>query len=1759
MSSIDERIVSMQFDNKQFESGVATSMSTLDKLKNALSFKNAGEGLQGLTQAANKVDFGGLNINIEGVTAKFSAFQSFVHGIFESMGQDVYNFGKRLATSLTLDQVSAGWGKYGEMATSVASIIAATGQTQKTTYEQLDKLNWFSDATSYSLTQMTGAYSKFAAAGVEAEESMAAIMGLATASSRAGISAGDSRFNNVLYNVAQAMGTGYMGTMDWKSLELAGIATVDFKKKIIEAGVELGKLEQEGEKVYLDGLEVTAEGLRDTLSKKWVDKDVMLAAFGEYGSFVDEIYGVATKEGISAEEAMKRFSDRVGETGYEAFKSAQETKTWAEAVDATKDAVSTSWMKIFQDIIGNYEEAKEVWSGIAGFLYDTFAAPLDKVESILSNWKAFGGRTLLFEGLTNAISAVGDILDAVGAAFERFFPKMTDRRAGQYLAYLTNSFKKWTETLKPSDETLQKITTAFGGLASIFDLVKTVAGKVWDVISNLFSSMNRGGATILDAAAALGEWITQTVEAIKQSELFNGIFDTLSGLAGRIGEFLGKLIPAIMVGFEEEGGGVNGIIGSISSVLLELGDSIIKIIQDLTGWDLSGWFDTFREIVLVLRDALESVVNFITGDKDISIWETIKKIFSDIGSIVGPVVEKVGGFFATIVSGAKNLIDKIDFSKITGALQSVWEWIKKVGSKIWGFIKELAEGIKNLDFVDLSQIFGGVAVGGAGIGIWSLVGKVKEFIEGLSKAKEKSGGIKEFLNNISDAFTEFSEALKKSINVNMIVKLAAAVFVLAEAMNVISKIPQEKMASSLLAVTGLLADCVGALFAMSKMDINGNMKKAAEGMLVMAAAVFVLSEAVKALSVLSWEELAKGLLAVTVMLGELAGFTQITKAEDLVATGVGLMAVAEAVKILASAAKAFGDMEWEALGKAGAAIVVLLAALAGFTQITDNKNLIATGLGLIEVAVALKMLTGVAEAFGNMEWESLGKAGAAIVVLLAALGGFTRLADPKGIIAVGLGMIELAAALKILAGVAETFGNMEWESLGKAGAAIVVLLAAIGGFSVMIDKLGGGGLNLVAMGVGLIAVAAGLKIVANVIEQMGKLSWEEIGKGLAVVAATLVLVSAALVVATGTLTGAASILVLAVALNALIIPLEVFSHLTWEEIGKGLATLAGSLAILVVAGAAATVVAPGLLALGAALALLGVGMVGVGAGLAALAAGIAVFSTLSLGTIELFLVGIQLIITTILTMLPNIAIAVANALVAFIATLGDSAATILKTVVALGSAILDALIELIPKIVELVITTLSSILAGLIDLVPQVLELVGSILLGILELLVEAVPKVIQIIFAALTSIIEGLTEFIPKVVQLAVACLKALIEAMVELIPDIVDAALQILAGILQAVADNLPDIIQAGVDIVVAFIEGIGTAIPQLVDAGFKMMIDLINGLADAIEENTETLLDAIDRLMWAVIDAAVAVLTHAVDNMLKAGKNLMDSGLIQGIKDKWDALKTAVSTGITAAKNKIVEKVTEWKDKGKELFTNVIDGIKAKLQDIKDGVANVINNAKQAVIDKISEWVQLGKDLIQGFINGILSKKSSVSLTVEDTMSKATKTGAKTIAVNSPSKITTQWGIWFDQGFINGVKDKADQVSDTTEDMAQGAVDALTSILGKDLDFEDFLDPVITPVMDLTEIQNGVDSMDSMFGDRSVSMYGATNAYGSMSTGKVDLTQQALNQLQDAINKLSGNPARTNNNTFYIQGDDPEEIALEVSRILQNDVERTGAVWA
>ena len=374
-NEIDKRVVQMEFDNKRFESNAATTMSTLEKLKQKLNFTGAAKGLETVGEAAKRVDVSGLGSAVETVQAKFSALQVVGVTALMNITNSAVNAGKQMIKSLSVDQITAGWSKYGQKTSSVQTIMNATGKSIDEVNKYLEKLMWFSDETSYGFTDMTSALGQMTSSGGDIEKLIPLITGVANATAYAG--KGASEFSRVMYNLNQSYGAGYLQLMDWKSVELAGVGSKQLKQTIIDTAVQLGKI-KEGQ--------VTIGNFAETLKDKWADTEVMEVAFGKFGEFSDAVHAmVQSGEVDTAAEAISKLSSKYDELGVKAFTSAQEAKTFTEAIEATKDAVSSGWMKTFEIVFGNYEEAKVTWTKLANNLWDVFASGSESRNNILGN------------------------------------------------------------------------------------------------------------------------------------------------------------------------------------------------------------------------------------------------------------------------------------------------------------------------------------------------------------------------------------------------------------------------------------------------------------------------------------------------------------------------------------------------------------------------------------------------------------------------------------------------------------------------------------------------------------------------------------------------------------------------------------------------------------------------------------------------------------------------------------------------------------------------------------------------------------------------------------------------------------------------------------------------------------------------------------------------------------------------------------------------------------------------------------------------------------------------------------------------------------------------------------------------------------------------------------------------------------------------------------------------------------------------------
>ncbi len=240
---VDERVVEMRFDNAQFEKNVHQTMQSLEKLNDSLRLDGAEKGFEKIGDASAKVDFDEMQGALDDLSGKFSAVEVMGVAALSHITRQAIDTGERLVKSLSLDQVTSGWSKYAQKTASVQTIMNATGKSIAKVNGYLSKLMWFSDETSYSFTDMTQSLGQLTASGGDIEKVIPMIMGMANATAYAG--KGASEFSRVIYNLNQSYSQGYLSLMDWKSVELAGVATAELKKQIIETGVALGKRHNE--------------------------------------------------------------------------------------------------------------------------------------------------------------------------------------------------------------------------------------------------------------------------------------------------------------------------------------------------------------------------------------------------------------------------------------------------------------------------------------------------------------------------------------------------------------------------------------------------------------------------------------------------------------------------------------------------------------------------------------------------------------------------------------------------------------------------------------------------------------------------------------------------------------------------------------------------------------------------------------------------------------------------------------------------------------------------------------------------------------------------------------------------------------------------------------------------------------------------------------------------------------------------------------------------------------------------------------------------------------------------------------------------------------------------------------------------------------------------------------------------------------------------------------------------------------------------
>lgn len=1237
-TTVDERVVEMRFDNKQFEANVQTSLSTLDKLKRSLNLEGAAKGLENVNTAAQKCDMTPLTNAVETVKVKFSTLEVMAVTALANVTNSAVNAGKRIVSALTVDPIKTGFQEYETQINAVQTILANTS-SKGTTLDQvnnaLDELNHYADMTIYNFTEMTRNIGTFTAAGVDLDTSVSAIKGIANLAAVSGSTS--QQASTAMYQLSQALAAGTVKLQDWNSVVNAGMGGQVFQDALKETAKVHG--------IAIDEMIKDEGSFRETLSKGWLSSEILTETLSKFTGDLNEEQ--LRTMGYTDEQIQSII--KMGQTANDA---ATKVKTFTQLFDTLKEAAQSGWTQSWEIIVGGFEEAKELLTEISDTFSGLINASADARNNMLQDWKDLGGRTMMIEAVKNVFEGLLSVAKPVREAFNEIFPPMT----GKQLADITEKVRDLTAKFKMGEETSKNLKSTFKGVFAVLDIgvqaFKAVAGGVADLISYFVPA----GNGILSLTGNFGEFFVSLDETVKSTDVFGKTVSTVVNIIKTIGDGV-KIAGQAVADFGK------------------------KISEK---YDFNG-VETFKAFLDRIHTRMHDVVNGATSMKD-----GVTTAFDLLG----------------------DALEKCKFLKV---MKAIWNVIKTIASGIidaFGtMISTLTDKLGNADFNGVLDFINAASIGGIAVAITKFLSSVSKPFEGFGSILEGFKGILEGVTGVLDGVRGCFEAYQTKLKADSLMKIAVAIGILAASIVAISLIDSDKLSASLGSITVLFGNLLAAMAIYNTISgSTGKVSKANAAMIAMSVSVLILASALKKLSDLQWDELARGL------------------------TGV-----------------------------AGLTVIVVVAAKA----ISGNSQKVMKGAtSLVIFAAAIKILASACKDLSVLDWDELGRGLTGVGVLMGEVALFLKVAKFQGkTISTATGIVILAAAMKILASACNDFGSMQWDVIGRGLTAMSVALGEVTIAVRLMPK------NMVSIGTGLVIVGVALEILANAMSKFGNMQWNEIGRGLTVLGISMAELAIGLNLMKGTLSGSAAMLVAAAALAILTPVLTTLGHLSWEEIAKGLVSIAGAFTVMGVAGAVLGPLVPAILGLAGAFTLIGVGILALGAGLLAAGAGLA---------------------------------AVAFGLTA-LAAAGAAGATA-------------------------IVAALTVIVTGIIGLIPAILEQIGYGIIAVCKVIAEGVPVIGEAIKAIVLTVVDVLVECVPQIADGALKTIAGVLAALVQYTPQIIDSIFEFLIAVLEGIANNLPSLIKAAVDVLMAFFAGIADALSGIdTDTLLKGIIGV--GLLSAI----------------------------------------------------------------------------------------------------------------------------------------------------------------------------------------------------------------------------------------------------------------------------------------------------------------------------------------
>lgn len=1268
-TTVDERVVEMRFDNKQFEQNIQTSLSSLDKLKKSLNLEGAAKGLETVNDAANKCsgNMSPLSNAVETVRVRFSALEVMAITALQNITNSALAAGKNLVSAFIIDPIKTGFEEYETQINAVQTILANTS-SKGTTLDQvnnaLDELNHYADMTIYNFTEMTRNIGTFTAAGVDLDTSVAAIKGIANLAAVSG--SNSQQASTAMYQLSQALAAGTVKLQDWNSVVNAGMGGQVFQDALKETAKVHG--------IAIDEMIKDEGSFRETLSKGWLTSDILTETLAKFTGDLNE--DQLRTMGYTDDQIKS-----IMEMGKTANDAATKVKTFTQLFDTLKEAAQSGWTQSWEIIVGDFEEAKELLTEVSDTFSAVINASADARNKMLQDWKDLGGRTMMIEAVKNVFEGLVSVAKPVREAFNEIFPPMT----GKQLAEITECIRDLTAKFKMGEESSKNLKNTFKGVFAVLDIV----GQAFKAV------------------------------------------------AGGIGELIGLFLPA--------GNGVLSLTGSFGEYLVKLDETVKK--TDIFGKAVSTVVDIVKTVITFVKTAGEKVKEFgkAAGEKfDFHGFELFHSFLERVHNRMAQIGDGAGKMKSGVIVAFEMMGEALEKCKFLKVMEALWTAVKVIAGGIADAVGTmmgtLAEKLGNADFSGVLDILNSIAVGGIALSVSKFLKSVTEPLEGLN-------GVLEGVTGILDGVRGCFEAYQTNLKAGTLLKIGAAIALLAGSIVAISLIDSDKLSASLGAITVLFANLLGAMAIFNKISSDtGKVSKACTAMIAMSVAVSILAGALKKVSDLDWGELARGLVGIAGLTAiVVASSKAMASGQKQVMKGAtSLIIFGVAIKILASACKDLSRLQWDELGRGLTGVGVLFAEIAVFLRVAKfNGKMISTATGIVILSAAMKVLASACKDFGQMEWSEIGKGLAGIGGLLAELAVFTNLAgNAKHVMSTGVALIAIGAAMKIFASAVKDFGQLQWDEIGIGLTAMGGALAEVAIAVNLMPK------NMIGIGTGLVIVGGALEIIANCMSKFGGMQWEEIGRGLTVMGGALAELAISLNFMKGTLGGSAALLVASGALAVLAPVLSILGALSWEAIAKGLISIAGAFTIIGVAGAVLTPLVPTILALSGAFALIGVGVLTIGAGLlaagtglSALAIGFTALATAGAAGATAIVAALTVIVTGIAGLIPAVLTKVGEGIIAICKVIAAGAPSIGEAVKAVVLTLIDVFVSCVPQLADGALQLVVGVLAALVTYTPQIVDLAFKFLIGILEGIASNLPSLIKAGVDVLVAFFAGIVD----------------------------------------------------------------------------------------------------------------------------------------------------------------------------------------------------------------------------------------------------------------------------------------------------------------------------------------------------------------------------------------------------------------------------------